>query len=126
MNMRATFIADDGTKTTYQGEQAWAALIAFRSPYKGVPKMPPLVPRAPKKRSAKGYKGAPKLTQLPSGKENYRTKNGAGGRKAMFTQSPNYKSGKFDGCAIPWGEGSRLFNQCMKIRAELVQAIAKG
>ena len=97
-SMSATF--DDGTM--YHGEQAWAALVAYKTPYRGVPKMPPLLARAPKKRSAKGYKGAPALKQIPSAKVNYKTKNATGGRKATFTQSRDYKSGKLDGIAIPW------------------------
>ena len=125
MNMKAPFIANDGSETTYQGEQAWAALIAFKSPYRGVPKMPPLIDTSRKPRKKSAYKGAPQLKQIPSTKENYRTKNGAGGRKAMFTQSPNYKSGKFDGCATTWGKGSRLYERCIKARAELVQAIGE-
>ena len=104
MNMQATFINEDGSETTYQGEQAWAMIQAQSKPYSGVSQ----------------------LKQIPSTKENYKAKNGAGGRKAMFTQARDYKSGKFDGCAIPWGEGSSLFNQCVRVRAELENAIAKG
>lgn len=102
MNMLATFHNEDGSETTYQGEQAWAALIAFKTPYRGVPKIPPLLPRMPKRRKPKGYKGAPRLSQIPSTKENYRTKNGVGGRKATFTQSREYKLKGWRGCAIPW------------------------
>ena len=36
------------------------------------------------------YKGVPELKQLPATKENYRGKNDAGGRKAVFSQSREY------------------------------------
>lgn len=97
-SMHATFTGGP----TYQGEQAWAALVAFRAPYKGVPKMPALLPRMPRMRKPKGYKGAPQLKQIPSTKENYRTKNAIGGRKATFTQSREYKLKDWTSCATPW------------------------
>ena len=103
-SMSATFIDQDDymTRTTYEGEQAWAALIAFKAPYKGVPKMPPLIDTRRKSRKKPAYQGVPKLTQLPSGKWSYKTKNGVGGRKAMFTQSKEYKLKDWRGCAMPW------------------------
>ena len=125
-SMSATFF-DNGTKTTYEGEQAWAALVAYKTPYRGVPKLPPLVSNKPKKRKV-AYKGVPKLKQIPSTKENYRTKNPAGGRKAMFTQSREYKNG-FCPCAIPWygwKEHCKLLDECRKARAELVQVIKEN
>ena len=128
MNMQATFINEDGSETTYQGEQAWAMIQARGNLYAGVPKMPPLIPLVPKKRGAKGYNGPPMLTQLPSGKESYRSKNGAGGRKAMFTQSRDYKAG--DALGIPISNAIIheywLLVRCQEARAELEQAIAKG
>ena len=68
MNMQATFHNEDGSKTTYQGEQAWGMIQARSKP----------------------YAGAPKLKQLPATKANYRGKNAAGGRKCIFSQSRDY------------------------------------
>ena len=67
--MKATFIDDDGTTRTYEGDQAWAMLTAQGKPYSGVPE----------------------LKQLPATKEDYGGKNDAGGRKAVFAQSAEYK-----------------------------------
>lgn len=103
MNMRATFIADDGTETTYQGEQAWSMMQAQSKPYAGVSK----------------------LKQIPSTKKGYKGKNAAGGRKAMFTQSREYKRSTLYGICIPWDVSKLvLLDECRKVRAELVQAIA--
>ena len=123
MNMRATFIDDDGNETVYHDERAWAALIAYKTPYKGVPKMPPLISTKRLKRKRSAYKGAPQLKRIPATKRGYKVKNGAGGRKAMFTQSREYKLKCFDGCAIHWGKGSQLYEDCIEARSELVQAI---
>ena len=100
-SMRVTFIDQNDyiTKTIYEGEQAWAALIAYKTPYRGVPKMPPLVDSTRKRRKKSAYKGVLELKQIPATKEKYKTKNGAGGRKAMFTQSREYKS--IDNLGIP-------------------------
>jgi hypothetical protein len=37
------------------------------------------------------YKGAKKIKQLPCTKKKYNRKNDAGGRKAVFSQSKEYK-----------------------------------
>lgn len=105
MNMQATFINDDGSETTYQGEQAWSMLQAQSKPYSGVSQ----------------------LKQIPSTKENYRGKNAAGGRKATFSQSRAYRNGPE--VAMFWHglhAHQNLLKRCREARAELVQAIAKG
>ena len=49
------------------------------------------------------YKGVPELKQLPASKENYKGKNDAGGRKAAFSQSREYKINKLY-VARRWGK----------------------
>lgn len=79
MNMKATFINEDKTQNTYEGEQAWLMLLARCKP----------------------YAGAPQLKQIPATKKNYRGKNPAGGHKAVFSQSKAYHHG-YTPTARPW------------------------
>lgn len=48
------------------------------------------------------YKGAPQLKQLPATKPGYKGRNMNGGRKAVFSQSKQYKIQAHYGIARPW------------------------
>ena len=49
------------------------------------------------------YKGVAQLKQIASMRAGYKGRNPAGGRKAVFSQSKDYRRTRLYGIAIPWG-----------------------
>ena len=80
-------MSDDSLAPTQASTQVVSAAECVRSTDSGIGR----TVESEQETTMKPYSGAPKLNQLPATKENYKAKNMSGGRKAVFSQSKDYK-----------------------------------